>query len=296
MLRGLRVQRRWAALVGAVGLLIGAAGCGGSDHPQPAAQNPAQPPPAQLPAPLAVQPGPSETLPPSVTKEEMAFLHQSFAQASSRQPPPNSLPPDTTITGKSTGKIRTEVEKLWPEIRFITPDGKRLKYTAVIDTELGNVEIDLLSDIAPNHVRSFVALARAGYFDGLFFETVIGRPHSKEPPRAVAGAAPEGDGNELGSVGYWLVPEILLPEKAAERGLRHQPGSVGTAASPCRLYICLTEAPMWDGEYTIFGKVTRGMDVVEKMFDQLAQDDRTQPPMPPPMIRKVTISTQPLDK
>jgi peptidyl-prolyl cis-trans isomerase B (cyclophilin B) len=281
------------------------AGCDPGDEPEPASAPPENTAAVkqELTAPPAAE-ARAETLPPpSQADEQFDFHHQPLSQAIRPEPLPNALPPAQTITGKSIGKLYTEVEKLWPGIRFQTPDGKPLDYTATIDTELGPIEIRLFPEVAPNHVRSFVALARAGYYDSLFFETREGNALTQDSPRVIAAGSPEGDGNDTGSIGYWLLPEILRPDVAAQRSIRHQPGTVGArrGAQPdsasCRFYIALSEAPLWDGEFTIFGQVTRGLEVAEKIFAQPAHDNPggAAPFVKPPRIEKVTISSQPLE-
>src|SRR5436190_2110369 len=73
---------------------------------------------------------------------------------------------------KPAFKLLASVQQLWDEIRFTTPDGKRIDYTAVLETDFGPIEIALRPDVAPNHVRSFVALVRAGYYDGMRFDHI----------------------------------------------------------------------------------------------------------------------------
>jgi cyclophilin family peptidyl-prolyl cis-trans isomerase len=250
---------------------------------------------------------PSDIRPASFdTNPTLAFLHQPFNQAIRREPPsgPNVLPPETTISGKSVGKLYVEVQKLWPAIHFADASGKELRYTAEIETDQGSIAIDLLADVAPNHVRSFVALARVGYYDGLRFETRTGTPNVGFPPHSVAGGSPAGDGNDLGGVGYWLNAEILKPDLAAKRGIKHEPGTVGAVhgyeqpnSDSCRFYICLGDAPVWDGDYTIFGKVTRGLDAARALFGADVQDDKISPAtfIKPPTIRRVTISVRTLE-
>src|SRR5262245_4562214 len=92
-------------------------------------------------------------------------LRQTFADATRAEPPPDCRPSDATSTGKSTGKLYTEVKNLWDTIPLTGEDGKPLTYRARIETKLGIIEIDLKPEIAPNHVRNFIALARAGYYD-----------------------------------------------------------------------------------------------------------------------------------
>src|SRR5688572_25513599 len=82
-------------------------------------------------------------------------------------------PPDRTLNGLSTGKLRGDVQRLWDEIKFVSPGGKKIAYSASLETEDGTLTLTLLPDVAPIHVRNFVALSRAGYYNGLLFENVV---------------------------------------------------------------------------------------------------------------------------
>ena len=85
-------------------------------------------------------------------------------------------PPDLTCNGKNTAKLFESIANdLWDKVNFTDNNGKRVRYEAVIATELGNIHVDLLGDSAPNHVRSFVCLARAGYYDGMSFYYSLNR-------------------------------------------------------------------------------------------------------------------------
>src|SRR5262249_53389672 len=85
-------------------------------------------------------------------------------------------PPDLTAAGKSTVKIYEKIaNELWDKVTFTDNEGKPIRYKAIIATELGDIHVDLLGESAPNHVRSFVCLARAGYFDGLSFYRSLNR-------------------------------------------------------------------------------------------------------------------------
>src|SRR5262249_53268160 len=146
------VRTRGASLVLAiltVGLLLGShLGCG-NNPASPSGQGSAGAQPTnEAPATPAAAGG---TLDP--------VLHQSFADATRQEPPPDQRPPDRTMTGKSVGKLYTEVTRIWDSILFTSAGGKRLHYRAVVETALGDFEIDLRPDAAPNHVRSFIALA-----------------------------------------------------------------------------------------------------------------------------------------
>jgi peptidyl-prolyl cis-trans isomerase B (cyclophilin B) len=225
-------------------------------------------------------------------------LQQSFAEATRSEPPADGQrPPDLTLTAKSVGKLYTEVLRLWDTIHFNSKDGKPISYTAVLDTELGPIEIALRPDLAPNHVRNFVALARAGYYDGLVFERTVHAKSEEQPEVEVAvleGGCPLGTGDlGVGSIGYWLKPEF---SKEA-----HEEGTVGAChgeepdTAACRFYITLSKAPFLDGNFTVFGKVTQGLDVARRIFWLPVRNDPEYPegdrPEKPVVIRKMTIRT-----
>ena len=164
----------------------------------------------------------------------------------------------------------------------------------------------LLSDLAPNHVRNFVALARAGYYDGLSFDhlrhDVSDAPESKgQVLDLVEAGDPLGadDPEDHDSIGYWLKPET-------DAKVVHEEGSVGAVrgeepdSAACKFYIILSKAPpIPPGSYTVFGKVTKGLDVVHKIHQQPVIEAEEEVgysrPLKPVVIRKVTITTKELD-
>jgi cyclophilin family peptidyl-prolyl cis-trans isomerase len=233
------------------------------------------------------------------------WQHEPFEKVTRRgEDPPEGarMPTDMIANGKPSPRIYGEVVRLWDTIRFVTPAGKRLDYSATIETDQGNVEIALRPDLAPSHVRSFVALSRAGYYDNLFFDRIRHEESEEAPGRVldlVEAGCPLGTGDPgCGSIGYWLKPEF--PREEAR--VTHEEGTVGAChdaeadTAACRFYITLKPAPFLDGNFTIFGKVTQGMDVVRKIFLQpVIVDDEdaegSHRPEKPVVIRKVTIHT-----
>jgi peptidyl-prolyl cis-trans isomerase B (cyclophilin B) len=224
-------------------------------------------------------------------------LHQPFEQAVSLEPPDGQMrPPDTTKAGKSTGKLFDAVVAHWDQIKFATPAGKRLNYTATIKTDLGTVVLELWPDVAPNHVRSFVALARAGYYDGLDFDRVYREELVDAKGTFLEYAelgCPLGTGEPgYGSIGYWLKPELSSQ-------IKHEEGTVGAwhaeevESAACKLYITLTRAPWMDGNFTVFGKVAQGLAVVRAIAarPKRSDDPLEDRPREPVVIRQVTIQT-----
>ena len=283
---------------------VGVAGCNKHDEPD-ASPTPAETASATEPkkdaTPAADAKGP--TAPGAFGNDDR--LHQPFAKAVFRDndlPPESNRPPDDTIAGKPTYALLRQVKELWETIRFITTDGKAIEYTAVIETNLGEFEIALRPDAAPNHVRSFIALAQAGFYNGLLFDRV----RAEEPDSTadtpgtrleqIEAGNPRGALEEInGSIGYWLHVE---PSK-----LTHEEGTVGACleggaeSDGCRFYVTLSKAPYLDGNFTAFGNVRTGLDVARKIFAQpVVNEDRERDglrrPEKPVIIKKVTIHTR----
>lgn len=220
-----------------------------------------------------------------------------FDQAVRLDPPDDELrPPDMTAAGKVTAKIYEQIAGkdyrggLWDQVKFQTGDGKPRKHFAVVRTDAGEIKIELLHEAAPNHVRSFICLARAGYFDGLPFHASIRRGDTENLQGYLESGCPKGTGDiGYGSIGYWLKPEI-------KSGLHHEEGTVGAwhpgqiERAACRFYITLNRAPAFDGNYTVFGKVVHGLDVAHTINKRPVQDEQRQGPAQAPYrIRQVVI-------
>ncbi len=228
-----------------------------------------------------------------------------FAEATRADPPADwPPPPDVTVTGKSVGKLYTQVVATWDSVRFLSDDGKRIVHHAVLDTELGTIDIELRPDWAPNHVRNFVALARVGYYDGLVFDRIVHQESDVKPEDKldiIEAGCPLGTGEPgMGSIGYWLKPEF-------NADVPHEEGTVGACraeeadTAACRFYVTLGKAPFLNGNYTAFGKVVAGLDVARKIFQQPVREDEQDldgdhRPLKPVVIRKVTIQTKEVDK
>jgi peptidyl-prolyl cis-trans isomerase B (cyclophilin B) len=129
------------------------------------------------------------------------------------------------------------------------------KPAAVIAMEKGGeFRIDFYQEDAPKTVENFVTLAKKGFYDGLTF-------HRVQPGVLVHGGDPKGDGS--GGPGYTI--------KAEFNKQKHVRGAVAMArlvtpdSAGSQFYIVLAGANELDGQYTVFGKVTSGMDVVDRI-------------------------------
>jgi peptidylprolyl isomerase/peptidyl-prolyl cis-trans isomerase B (cyclophilin B) len=130
------------------------------------------------------------------------------------------------------------------------PEGKHVK----IEIENGEIIIELYPDVAPNHVASFKALIAKGFYDGLIFHRVIADFMAQ-------GGDPTGTGR--GGPGYTIKAEFNARKHlrgTLSMARTHDPDSAGS-----QFFICFAPQPYLDGQYTVFGQVTKGMDVVDKI-------------------------------
>lgn len=279
----------WRFIVGATVTVASLAGCNNAEEEsskEPTRQENKE-----------IAKGDGKTTVPMPRPEGYARLHQPFVHAIRAEPPEDQRPPDLTRTGKSVGKIYKQVVASWDSIRFMNGDGSRIHYVAIVETELGTIWIALDADAAPNHVRSFIALARAGFYDGLTFDRIYHEETTSDMEskyEEISAGCPLGIGDPASNnVGYWLRPEF-------NNRLTHEEGTVGACraieedTAACKFYISLSKAPYLDGNFSAFGKVTRGIEVARKIYVKpvILEGADTNPsrrPLQPVVIRKVTI-------
>jgi len=130
------------------------------------------------------------------------------------------------------------------------PEGNHVK----IATKDGDITIELYADSAPNTVANFKALAGSGFYNGLTFHRVI-------PGFVAQGGDP--DGNGTGGPGYKVKAEFN--DRKHERGTIAMARSADPDSAGSQFYICFAPQPHLDRQYTVFGKVVQGMDVVDKI-------------------------------
>lgn len=130
-------------------------------------------------------------------------------------------------------------------------------YTATIKTAKGNIVAELYPKDAPQHVNNFVFLARDGFYNNLTFHRVV-------PNFVIQGGDPAGNGT--GGPGYNIPPEIKSKHSKGALAMARRGGPAqSTPSSGSQFYITLEPQPGLDGDYTVFGQVTQGMDVVAKI-------------------------------
>ena len=154
-----------------------------------------------------------------------------------------------------------------------------------IEMENGDImKAELYPEIAPNTVNNFISLIHKGFYDGVGFHRVI------------AGFMLQGgdpDGNGTGGPGYSIRGEFS--SNHFENTLAHTPGVLSMArtmipdSAGSQFFIMHAAAPHLDGEYAAFGKITEGMDIVNKIA--AVETDYSDKPLTPQIMKTVTVDT-----
>ena len=155
-----------------------------------------------------------------------------------------------------------------------------------IEMENGDImKVELQPEVAPNTVNNFISLVKKGFYNGLIFHRVI-------RGFMIQGGCPQGTGT--GGPGYQIKGEFL--QNGFPNSLKHEPGVISMAramhpdSAGSQFFIMHETSPHLDGSYAAFGKVTEGMDVVNKIAEvPTAWGDK---PFEAQVMKSVTVDTQ----
>ena len=154
----------------------------------------------------------------------------------------------------------------------------------VMKTNMGTIKMRLFPEKAPKTVENFVTHAKEGYYDGVSFHRVING-------FMIQGGCPDGTG--MGGPGYDIKGEFS--QNGFKNDLKHTEGvlSMARAMHPdsagSQFFIMHKTSPHLDGAYAAFGKITEGMDVVNKIAETAT--DYSDRPLAPQVMKKVTVET-----
>ena len=157
----------------------------------------------------------------------------------------------------------------------------------IVTFEMENGDImkaELYPEIAPNTVNNFISLVQNGFYDGLIFHRVI-------RGFMIQGGCPDGTG--MGGPGYTIKGEFS--QNGFANDLRHTEGvlSMARAMHPdsagSQFFIMHKNSPHLDGAYAAFGKITEGMDIVNKIAETAT--DYSDRPLEEQKMKKVTVDT-----
>lgn len=146
------------------------------------------------------------------------------------------------------------------EVKKVEPK-KEVK--AIIETKFGEIELKFFPDVAPKHVENFITLAKSGFYDGTIFHRVIpgfmiqgGDPNTKGTNKAMFG---------MGGPGHNVKAEFN--SKKHVRGILSMARSASPDSAGSQFFIVVKDSPFLDNQYTVFGEVTKGMEVADKIVN-----------------------------
>jgi peptidyl-prolyl cis-trans isomerase B (cyclophilin B) len=156
---------------------------------------------------------------------------------------------------------------------------------AVIETKFGNIIIDFFENVAPKHITQIKKLISEKFYDSLYFHRVIpgfvvqgGDPNTRDTIRS-------NDG--MGQAGQQTIPAEFssIPHKRGILSTARKPNDINSATS--QFFICVADLPQLDGQYTIFGKIIEGMEIVDKIVN--VPRDKKDNPNEPVYMKKVYL-------
>jgi cyclophilin family peptidyl-prolyl cis-trans isomerase len=155
----------------------------------------------------------------------------------------------------------------------------------VIETDFGKIVFEFFPDVAPKHVANFIKLANSGFYNGTAFHRVI-------PGFMIQGGDPNSKGDDRSTYGMGQPGQPTVPAEFSK--ISHKRGIVSAArrgndinSATSQFFICVADAPFLDGQYSVFGRVIEGMDVVDKIVN-VPRDQRDNP-LKKVVMRKVYI-------
>ena len=170
---------------------------------------------------------------------------------------------------------------------------------AVISTKFGDMVVEFFPDVAPKHVENFQILAEEGYYNGTTFHRVIpgfmiqgGDPNSKDLDRMNDGTG--GRAGKFFGIGRendpesWTVP-AEFNDTPHQRGTLSMARSQNIDSGSSQFFICHDNAPFLDGQYTVFGQLLSGIEVVDEIVNS-ERDPRDNP------IDRVEMTVSLVDK
>lgn len=146
-----------------------------------------------------------------------------------------------------------------PEVKALTEDDE----VAVISTAQGRIVLRFFPEVAPEHVSNFINLSKSKFYDGTTFHRVI-------PGFMIQGGDPNSRDDNLADDGMGRGPRNLQAEFSRvrhERGILSMARGQNPNSASCQFFIMVAEAPHLDGQYSAFGKVVKGLDVVDRIVE-----------------------------
>ncbi len=135
--------------------------------------------------------------------------------------------------------------------------------TATIETSAGSFTVEFWPDVAPGHVVNFLKLSREGFYNGLIFHRVI-------PGFMIQGGCPDGTGTGSNGNNRLKAEFNNRPDRKHIRGVLSAARSSDPNSASCQFFVMHQDSTHLDGQYSAFGKVTAGIETVDKIAESPA--------------------------
>ncbi|MGH7595492.1 MAG: peptidylprolyl isomerase [bacterium] len=205
----------------------------------------------------------------------------SQGQAAEGQPAQNSKGAEVNKT-LSAAEIQALIEKAKtaPAVEVASDE------VGVIETDLGRIVLELFPSVAPEHCRNFKKLAGIGFYDGVTFHRVV--PGFMIQGGDILSRDADRSNDGTGDPGYTLPAEFSnSPHERGTLSMARKGYSVNTAGS--QFFICVAPATHLNGQYTVWGRVLEGMDVVDQIVATSGTNEVKQTPDNPVVMNKVRV-------
>jgi cyclophilin family peptidyl-prolyl cis-trans isomerase len=158
---------------------------------------------------------------------------------------------------------------------------------AVLETDMGNIVIEFFIEDAPKHVANFKKLTKEGFYDGVAFHRII-------PGMIIQGGDPNSKNGPKESWGMGQPSQQTVPSEF--NGHKHTRGIVSAArkgndvnSATSQFFVCISAKPDWDGQYSIFGRVVEGMEVVD-IIASSPKEEGSERPAEKIVIKKASLA------
>lgn len=183
-----------------------------------------------------------------------------------------------------------EVEQIIEDVQKFEVEPATSEEVAVIETTLGTIKFVFLPNVAPNHCTNFKRLANCGFFNGTTFHRVI--PHFM----IQGGDILSRDSNRLndGTGGPGFSVDAEFNSVPHERGIVSMARAQDPNSAGSQFFICVADCPQLNNQYSVFGRVIAGMDVVDKIVN-VDRDPMSNNPYERVIMKRVYVIPKELD-
>lgn len=164
-------------------------------------------------------------------------------------------------------------------------ESNKLPIATIVIKDYGTIETELYPEVAPNTVNNFIELSNKGFYDNLTFHRIIKN-------FMIQGGDPDGNGQ--GGPGYSIKGEFT--GNGFENNLKHEKGVLSMArtndpnSAGSQFFIMTKATESLDGQYAAFGKVTKGLEILDKI--QEVKTDSNDKPQTPVVIESIKVDTK----